>query len=69
MVDGVLDLLSTVAVVVVVGVAALGLLSVDLVRRELAGSRSVGVHYRAYGVATAVVFLALVILRFVTLGR
>jgi hypothetical protein len=68
MVKGVLDLMSTAAVVAVVGLAALGLLVADLVRRELVGPRPVAVHYRSYGVALTVVFVALVTLRFVTLG-
>jgi hypothetical protein len=67
MVKDVLDLMSTAAVVAVVGVAALGLLFVDLVRRELV-ARPVAVRYRSYGVALTLVFVALVTLRFVTLG-
>jgi hypothetical protein len=67
MVTSVVDLLSTVAAVVVVGLAAIGLLFTDLVRRELDG-RPVAVHYRNYGVAMTVAFVALVTLRFLALG-
>jgi hypothetical protein len=68
MVTSVVDLLSTVAAVVVVGLAAIGLLFTDLVRRELDGRRPVAVHYRNYGVAMTVAFVALVTLRFLALG-
>jgi hypothetical protein len=68
MVKGALDLLSTVAVVLVVGVAAIGLLVIDLIHRELGGPRNVAPHYRGFGVAMTVAFLALAILRFVMLG-
>jgi hypothetical protein len=68
MVEGVVDLMSTAAVVAIVGLAALGLLIVDLVRRELVGPRPVAVHYRSYGIVLTLAFVALVTLRFVTLG-
>ena len=68
MVTSLMDLLSTAAGVVVVGLAAIGLLVVDLVRRELGGSRPVGVHHLNYGAALTVAFVALVTVRFLTLG-
>lgn len=68
MVKGVLDLLSTAAVVAVVGLAAVGLFFVDLVRREWVGSRPVSGHYRIYGAALTAAFVALVTLRFLALS-
>ena len=60
------DLLSTGAVVVVVGLAAVLLLVVDLVRREVQGSA--GQRYLIAGALLTVAFVALAALRFVTLG-
>lgn len=68
MLKGPLDLLATVPVVVVVGVAAIGLLFIDLIRRELGGRPTVARHYRGYGIAMALAFVALATLRFVVLG-
>jgi hypothetical protein len=68
MVKGALDLLSTVTVVAVVGVAAVDLLVIDLIRRELGGRRVVLPRYRGVGAAMTLAFVGLAILRFVTLG-
>jgi hypothetical protein len=68
MVNGALDLLSSVTVVAVVGVAAVYLLVIDLIRRELGGRRIVLPHYRGVGAAMTLAFVTLAVLRFVTLG-
>lgn len=68
MTNAVLDLLSTVTVVAVVGTAATLLLLIDLVRRELGGRRIVFLRYRGIGAAMTLTFLSLAILRFVRLG-
>lgn len=64
----ILDLLSSAAAVVAVGLAAVGLLLTDLVRRELAYPGVMPRHHRLYALATTVVFVVLVIVRFVTRG-
>jgi hypothetical protein len=68
MVSTLIDLLTTVPVVTVVGLAALGLLTTDLVLRELAGAAAVPVRPRRYGLAVTAVFLVLVVLRFTSRG-
>lgn len=64
----VLGLLSSAAVVVASGLAAAGLLLIDLVRRELAYPGVMPRHHRIYALATTALFVVLVILRFVTRG-
>jgi hypothetical protein len=68
MVKDAMDLLSAAATVVIVGLVAIGLLCVDLARRELAGPGAVSRHYRALGVAVTAVFVSLVTLRFLALS-
>jgi hypothetical protein len=68
MVSSAVDLLSTAAAVVLVGLAPIALQSADLVRRELIGRPPTVAHFHNYGIALSVAFVTLVILRFVTLG-
>lgn len=58
------DLLATAPVVTVVGLSAVVLLCVDLVRRELADGHTVTLHPRWYGLALACAFVVLAALRF-----
>jgi len=60
------DLLSTAAVVVAVGLAAVCLLVADLVRREV--RESAGPLYLISGSVLTAAFLAVATIRFVTLG-
>lgn len=70
----VVDLLSTVTVVAVVGFCAVGLLIYDLVPREFAHrplnqpERPVGAHFRVFGLVMTVAFVALATLRFTTMA-
>lgn len=66
---GVLFDLSIASVVTVVGFVAAGLLVLDLVRHELAGSPAVSRRYRHLGAAVTVAFVALVVVRFVVHGE
>jgi len=63
-----LELLTAGAVVALVGVVAAGLLVHDMIRREIVGGEAVASRHRVYSIAMAVVFFALVILRFVVRG-
>lgn len=62
-------LLSAATVVTMVGLAATGVLVVDLVRRELDGQRAFSQRYRHVGAVLTLAFAALVVARFVLHGR